>query len=270
MPTVTSARAAAPTLVRLLDAEPELAKRLREDDRAEARARLRLRAIDLEIGASALGRADHRAGVFGLLVLDGLLIEEVQVAGRRAQQLLGAGDVVLFPPASDASLRVSARLVVAAPSRAAVLDDRLQGAFALWPGLALGLLERAGCRIARGATQEAISQLPRVEDRLEATFWDLADRWGHVTPSGIRIPLQLTHQTLAMIVGGRRPTISLALATLAERGIVTRHRDGTWLVVARSPTLPPNEPDLAPPVPIAVAAEKTSRYGGHDLLGREA
>lgn len=229
-------------LVRLLDVEPELAARLREDDRAEARERVRLRRAVIPAGTAWPAPEDRDHHAFGLLVLDGLMLEETQVAGRCSQQLLGAGDVVLPAPADDAaSLDVGLRLIAATECQVAVLDDRLQGPFALWPGLALGLLEHVGRRLARSRAHTTIAQLPRVEDRLEATFWDLADRWGHVTPSGIRIPLRLTHQTLALIVGGRRPTISLALAALAERGIVMRHRDGSWLLVAKAPTLPPNE-----------------------------
>jgi CRP-like cAMP-binding protein len=245
-----------PPLVRLLDVEPELAARLREDDRAEARERLRLRRAVLAPGTQWPSPEAPRERAFGVLVLDGLLLEEVEIAGRRAQQLLGEGDVALLTKAdASASLDVASRLVAGTQCEVALLDDRLQAPFTFWPGLALGLLERVGRRLARSSAQAAIAQLPRVEDRLEATFWDLADRWGRVTPSGIHIPLQLTHQTLALIVGGRRPTISLALATLAERGIVTRRRDGSWLLVAGRPTLAPNADAPAAVAPIAQSAE---------------
>lgn len=243
-------------LVRLLDVEPELAARLREDDRAEARERLRLRLVALAPGDQWPAPDGPRGRAFGVLVLEGLLVEETQVAGRSSQQLLGAGDVALLtPPDALASLDVTSQLVAGTACEVALLDDRLQGPFALWPGLALGLLDRVARRLARSSAQAAIAQLPRVEDRLEATFWDLADRWGRVTPSGIHIPLQLTHQTLALIVGGRRPTISLALTTLAERGIVTRRRDGSWLLVAEAPSLAPNDPVPEAVAPIVRSAE---------------
>lgn len=224
------------TLVRLLDLDPELGARLRDDDRAEARDRLVLRTTVLPKGEWSLQAEGGRSHPFGLIVVEGLLLSEVRLGARACQQLLGPGDVVLPDRPASASLEAPMRLVAAAETRVAVLDDRLQAPFRLWPGLALGLLERVGRQLNRAAVQAAIAQLPRVEDRLEATFWDLADRWGRVTPTGIHLPLRLTHEALARLVGGRRPTISLALGDLAEREIVARHGDGTWFVVARAPS----------------------------------
>jgi hypothetical protein len=229
-----------PQYVHLLDVEPELASRLREDDQAEAHQRLRLRVVDVPAGAWALPPADGQAHPFGAMLIEGALLQEVHLAGRSALQLLGPGDVVLPPapaPGSEA-LDVTFSWTAATPSRMAILDDRLQPAFALWPGLALGLVDRAGRQLGRGAIHAAIAQLPRVDQRLEALFWDLADRWGRVTPSGIHLPLPLPHETLGRLVGGRRSTITLALSDLAERGIVTRRPDRTWLLHRETPTLP--------------------------------
>ncbi|HEY6758244.1 MAG TPA: Crp/Fnr family transcriptional regulator [Baekduia sp.] len=251
MPSTSTAQ---PALVRLLDVEPELAAHLRDDDRAEARERLKLATVDLPAGGWSLTAADRRTHPFGLIVLDGLLIQEVRIGGRRSQQLLGRGDVVLPRAPSDTVLGLAVGLVAAAPSRVALLDDRLQAPFALWPGLAVGLLERVGRQLTRAAAHAAIQQLPRVEDRLEATFWDLAERWGRVTPSGVLVPLRLTHEALARMVGGRRPTISLALASLGDRGILRRAADGTWVVVASAPSLsaPDADDDDADAAPLGV------------------
>jgi DNA-binding transcriptional ArsR family regulator len=243
----------AATLVRLLDIQPELGTRLREDDRAEARDHLVLRTLVLPKGEWSLEGEAVRAHPFGVIVIDGVLLQDVQLGARSCQQLLGPGDVVLPDAIGHASLDVGLRLAAATESRVAVLDDRLQGPFRLWPGLAIGMLERIGRQLSRNAVHGAIAQLPRVEDRLEATFWDLADRWGRVTPNGVHVPLQLTHETLARIVGGRRPTITLALRDLSERGIVVRHRDGTWMIAAREPTLSRSGQSAAPPPVIALA-----------------
>lgn len=239
----------------LLDLEPDLAARLREDDRAEARVHLALPVVELPVGAWSLADEGQGARPFGVIVIDGLLLQEVELGDRRSDRLLGRGDVVLAHRRLDATLQADPKLIVAMPSRVALLDDRLQAPFALWPGLALGLIEQAGRQLTRAAVLAAVAQLPRVEDRLEAVFWDLADRWGRVTGSGIHIPLKLTHETLARVVGGRRPTISLALAQLAERDIIVRRDDGTWLITAAEPTLatPPAEDSSRPVPPLAVA-----------------
>jgi CRP-like cAMP-binding protein len=183
-----------------------------------------------------------------MIMVDGMILQEVRLGGRSALQILGPGDVVMPDGAASDALDVRIRWTAAVDSRVAVLDDRLQAPFRLWPGLALALVERTGQQLGRAAVHAAIAQLPRVDQRLEATFWQLADRWGHVTPSGIHIPLALTHEVLAQLVGGRRPTITLALADLAERGVLVRHPDRTWLLPAHSPSLPANGPTEEPPV----------------------
>jgi hypothetical protein len=247
-----------PRLVRLLDVEPEIGARLRDDDRAEARERLLLRVTDVAPGDWTLEACAARPGrPFGVLVLDGLLLQEVRLAGRSTLQLLGSGDLVLpRVPAADA-LAARLRWTAAVPSRVAVLDDRVQAPFALWPGLAIGLAELAGRQLTRLAVQAAIGQLPRVDQRLEATFWELAERWGRVTPSGVHVPLALTHEVLARLVGGRRPTITLALTELAERGVLIRRPDRTWLLTAAAPTLAggDHQPAAAPLPSLAATAD---------------
>jgi CRP/FNR family cyclic AMP-dependent transcriptional regulator len=235
-----------PALVRLLDVEPDLAARLREDDRAEARERLTVNCTTVPEGTWVLEGGDGGARPLGLIVVEGLLLQEIGIGGRRSLHLLGRGDVVLPGAYPSDALDVTVRWTAATETKIAILDDRLQTPFRLWPGLALGLMDRVALQLTRLAVQSAITRLPRVEDRLEATFWDLADRWGRMTPSGIHLPLQLTHETLARLVGGRRPTISLALRDLAERGVVARRSDGSWLLTAVSPTLAPSDHGQAP------------------------
>jgi CRP/FNR family cyclic AMP-dependent transcriptional regulator len=243
--------------VHLLDVEPDLAGRLRDDDRAEAAQRLRLRVVEVPTGEWS-APADQHPRPVGFMVVDGLLLQEVRLATRSAMQLLGPGDVVLPRAPVDETLDAELRWSAAMSSQVAILDERvLQGCFALWPGLGLGLVERTGRQLMRSAMQAAITQLPRVDQRLEAMFWELAARWGRVTPSGIHVPLPLSHEVLARLVGGRRPTITLALKARADRGVVVRRPDRSWLLVAPKPTLPGHLPaHPAPPMPaMAGAAE---------------
>jgi Crp-like helix-turn-helix domain len=80
----------------------------------------------------------------------------------------------------------------------------------------------------------AITGLPRVEQRLLALFWQLADRWGVVRPEGIVIRLQLTHQFLGHLIAAKRPTVSLALAGLAADELLTRDDAAHWTLSPRS------------------------------------
>lgn len=119
---------------------------------------------------------------------------------------------------------------VAAPTTIALLDERLVVAVRTWPGVSTLFMRRAACQVARAATHRAIAQLPRVETRLLALFWHLAERWGRVSPAGVIVPLTLTHETAGRLVGARRPTVSLALKELARQNAVIRRPDGSWLL----------------------------------------
>jgi DNA-binding transcriptional MocR family regulator len=101
--------------------------------------------------------------------------------------------------------------------------------------------------------QLAICHLPRVEDRLLSLFWLLAESWGRVTSSGTALPLVLTHETLGALIGARRPTVTLALGELAERGAILR-QGRTWLLVEQpaaptSATAELHAPELLGPGP---------------------
>jgi CRP-like cAMP-binding protein len=70
--------------------------------------------------------------------------------------------------------------------------------------------------------QSAINSLPRIEERLELTLWEVAHRFGRVTPEGITVVLPLTHSQLADMVAAQRPSVSTALASLQRQGRVQR------------------------------------------------
>ena len=61
-------------------------------------------------------------------------------------------------------------------------------------------------------------------------FWHLAERWGTVGPQSISIPVPLTHDMLAKLVGATRPSVTTGLGRLASRGLLVRERDGVWLL----------------------------------------
>jgi CRP/FNR family transcriptional regulator, cyclic AMP receptor protein len=167
----------------------------------------------------------------GLLVLEGVLTRDIIFAGRTTTELLGSGDV-LRPWEDDVQfdpLPFGVSWHVHETTRVAVLDARFALAAARWPALA-GALSRRHVRRARSlAFQLAIAQLPRVDDRLLVLLWALAERWGRVSPQGVRLPLALPHRTLATLVGARRPSVTTALSGLSRDGLVERTEDG-WLL----------------------------------------
>lgn len=102
------------------------------------------------------------------------------------------------------------------------------------PALAAGLVRVLSAQIAERELALAIALEPRVERRLLLKLRQLAERWGRVTPEGIRLDLRLTHQELANMVGAVRESVTLALGRLAEAGeIEVRNRTLTILHPSR-------------------------------------
>jgi CRP/FNR family transcriptional regulator, cyclic AMP receptor protein len=220
------------TLIPLLEADTELAEGLAGADLEGATRALAVHAVTLEAGPwEPLAEQWPVPPTLGLLVLEGVVTRDIVFAGRTTTELLGSGDV-LRPWEDDVQfdpLPFSVGWHVHEPTRVALLDARIALATARWPVLA-GSLSRRHVRRARGlAFQLAIAQLPRVDDRLLVLLWALAERWGRVSPQGVRLPLALPHRTLATLVGARRPSVTTALSGLARDGLVERTEDG-WLL----------------------------------------
>ena len=120
----------------------------------------------------------------------------------------------------------------------ALLDRRLANLLARYPEINAVIVDRLSVRAQRLAITQAISQLNRVDRRLLALFWHLAERWGKVSREGIAVPLVLSHRLIGELVGARRPTVSTALAELARDGQVVRRDDGTWLLTGEPVNVP--------------------------------
>jgi hypothetical protein len=167
----------------------------------------------------------------GLLVLQGLIIRDVHVPDARCGELIGPG--TLLRPWDDvddgAPMRHDVGWQVVEPTRLAVLDHHFLRVIAHWPPLVTALVARATERAHDLAVMMSIHSLKRVDVRLLAFFWHLADRYGKVTADGILIPLELTHRQLALVVAAQRPSVTSALGTLASRGHLRKQRGG-WLL----------------------------------------
>jgi CRP-like cAMP-binding protein len=181
------------------------------------------RVLDAEAGACDLSRWFQAVDDGpGLLLLDGLIAVEACVGDRTATELIGPGDLLqpAFPLAENLLERAQAWRALS-PTRFALLDAEFAERVRPWPQILNALLRRAGRRIADLDVLRAITSQPRLEVRLVLLLWHLAARWGRVDPAGIRVSLPLTHRMLGQLVGAERPSISHALARLAQAGMVT-------------------------------------------------
>ncbi|HTW11705.1 MAG TPA: helix-turn-helix domain-containing protein, partial [Solirubrobacteraceae bacterium] len=146
---------------------------------------------------------------------------------------IGARELVLLDGVEGDSIPLEWRWSVLEPARLALLDQRLDVIARRWPALLGAILARAAQQTRNAFVQQAISQLPRVEQRILALFWSIADREGTVRPDGVWLSLSATHGTLAHMVGAQRPTVSLGLSRLADSGLL-RHEAGGWLLAPES------------------------------------
>ncbi len=216
--------------VPLLELEPEFGTDLPEDERARAARALLVQQIVVEPGP---WDAIPSAG-FALLVVEGLVVRETAVGGRLLPQVLGAGDVLEAWPEPEGVLGAEVSTTVAERATLVGLDARFLAAAARWPSLMVEVQRRLAMQAHRLAVQGAICQLARVELRVLALLWHLAERWGRVGREGVVLPVKLTHETLGRFVGARRPSVTLAMGQLADEGLITRRDDGAWVLPPRS------------------------------------
>src|ERR1700727_1931266 len=230
---------AAASSISIVDADPEMRDLLPAEDWERARretrtAVRRLSTGDWDVAAAEEPDSHHR----GFLIVDGLLSREVEVLGRGCVELIGAGDVIRPWSWDDEGSHVQAEVgwVVLEPARLAVLDHRLVVRMNPWPQLGLELFNRGTRRAHALAVALAIAHHQRVDDRLLLTLWHLAERWGRVRPEGIAVPLPLSHQRLADLVGAHRPAVTSAMGALTRRGVLSRRGDKTWLLHGSPPS----------------------------------
>jgi CRP-like cAMP-binding protein len=219
-------------MVAVLDADPELAGGL--SGSALAQARVQALAPTIAVGVGECDWTPHvhgGDGHLGLLVLEGLLTRREAVGELAYTEFLGVGDVLRpWCEESRTTLPTMARWEVIAPVRVACLDRDFALRVRQWPEIPARLLDRAVMRCRSLGVTLAIHRAVRLEERLSLMLWHLAGRWGHVTLEGTVLPIPLTHEALASLVGARRPPVSVALGKLRREGAVTRGAGGTWVL----------------------------------------
>jgi CRP-like cAMP-binding protein len=225
-------RTPAHDIASLLDVDPDLAEGLSPEDRESARRLLIARVETVPPGSWRPPPQEPVPRTIAVLVCAGLAVRRGSLGGRSSVELLGEGDVLrpwdddTFALPIDVSWRVLERL------RLVVVDERLAPVLGRYPTVLSAILQRAVRRSRFQSVQHLISGLPAVEQRLLLTLMQLADRWGRVRPGGIFVPIRMSHEMLAGLVGARRPSVTSAIGNLQREGAIRRERDGIMLLEA--------------------------------------
>lgn len=209
----------------LLDLDPELGARLSVAERRAAQGKLEVRTVALGPGewADELSEPD----LFGLLVVEGALVRRLVVGPGRSLEVLTQGDLTgTRGEAADGSGWYSSL----GASRVAILERDFADRIARWPPLVEALLERALRRVEHLAAQAALDSRAGTERRVLLTLWRLAERCGFEAGEGVVVPLPLTHQMLADLVGAQRPGVSAAISRLSSAGTLARTEGRGWLL----------------------------------------
>jgi CRP/FNR family transcriptional regulator, cyclic AMP receptor protein len=220
----------------VLDADPDLAELVPEARRGAARQASLAALLEVPSGLwDTRDDADRARDGFGLLVLEGTLIRRVGYGGRFGAELLAAGDLLRpWEFDGDESIGFETGWRVLTRTRLAVLDLLWTERMGRYARVGPALAGRVMLRTRRLAAMMAISQQPRLDDRLWMLFWELADRHGRVHPDGVHVDLPLTHEVLSHLAGARRPSVSSALTRLSEQGRLMRNGRG-WVLSGEPP-----------------------------------
>jgi CRP-like cAMP-binding protein len=122
---------------------------------------------------------------------------------------------------------------------------------ARWPTITAQVVGRATRRCRTLVHQASIAYVRHADTRVLLALWQLADRWGKVTPAGVRVPVPLTHQLLGEITCLQRPTVSSAVSRLTESGAISRAPEGDWLLHGDPPAQ--EEPASGAVMPLVAA-----------------
>jgi len=216
----------------VLEVDPDLGRRLDEAELVQA-TRQAVGVLEvIEPGPWQPRSIDDGKHLYGGLIFEGILVRELSLGTSVSAELLGEGDVIVPYDGDEPPPFVPAQRAWTAlePVRIAWLDAPFAVAVRRWPQLGIAVLERAQRRSDRLAVTQAISQVTRVDDRVLALLWHLSERWGRIGPTGVLLPMRLTHKAIARLVGARRPSVTTAISALERRGLIARRADGAWVL----------------------------------------
>lgn len=169
-------------------------------------------------------------GWLGILVLDGFLVGEVSTGRAHAAWLLGAEDLVRPSNRSEIALTREVAWEAPVPCRLALLDTQFARRADAIPGVSSAL-----CACGQRTTdwllaKSLIVSSPLIEERVLLLFALLGERWARVNYTGVHLALPLTHSLIGRLVSARRPSVTTALKSLADKGLVIREAQESWLL----------------------------------------
>jgi CRP/FNR family cyclic AMP-dependent transcriptional regulator len=132
---------------------------------------------------------------------------------------------VLDEPTHDAYAEALSDCVV----RVLRLSD-LERAIGSHPRVALNLMRTLSLRLRHAEDQIESLAFRAVPSRLAAKLLELMDRYGRVTPTGIRIDERFTHLQLAEMIGTSRETLTKVLNELRDEGLVDVRDRLVWVL----------------------------------------
>jgi CRP/FNR family transcriptional regulator, cyclic AMP receptor protein len=224
--------------VRVLEADPDLGAGIPRAQWELATSASTAQAFEFERGPWRFAPPPE-SGSFGALILEGLILIRIDAGSRSHIEMLGSGDVISpwVGTGTDLSAPTVLTASVVARARIALLDRRFAVRTARWPEIHAALIQRCIDRSRRLSLQSAINALPRIEERVEVTLWELAYRFGRVTREGIVVDLPISHSQLADIVAAQRPSVSTAVVRLEDQGQISRTARRTWLLRGTPPAM---------------------------------
>lgn len=164
-------------------------------------------------------------GPVGFVAAGRLAVVVDAEAGRtRTIALLQEGDALVLP-AGGWPGAPGARVRAATDAEVLVLTASLDDVLCADSALAAWIIRALAGAVADRELSVAIALEPRLDRRLVLKLRQLAERWGKVTPEGVRLDLRVTHQELGDMIGAARESITVALGRLQDQGeIIVRRR----------------------------------------------
>lgn len=217
---------------RLLDVDPGLGRVASEAARPGLE-RVSVPVAELRPGPFAPNRLAGPEAL-GLIVTAGLLARNVKVPGGSSVELLSPWQM-LQPWSAEPPSFAATSWAVLDDAELYVIDRRLARLLAVHGELMSEIVARGIQRAHALTVSAAIESVVGVENRVLLALWQLAEGCGRVTSEGVTMPLRLTHELIAALVGSRRPSVTSALASLAAQGLIARRDDRSWLLIGDCP-----------------------------------